>query len=141
MKNAVSKALWDLLRANAPLVAAIGGTAGNGYKLYHVIARQKITVPYITFGLLTDIPMGTFASPRAIDDSTWWFNVFSKTGGAKKAGTIAGLLTAVLDNASLTVVGYTALKCVFDFMGNDIYDPQTEIFQIPLRYRIWVDKL
>ena len=139
MKNAIATAIYNILKADGTLTTALGGTSGNGYKIYHIIARQQITVPYITFGLISDIPMGTFASPRAIDDTTWWFNVFSKTG-SKDAGTIAGYLTDVLDNASLTIAGYSSLKCVFDFMGSDIYHDETEIFQIPLRYKIWADK-
>ena len=139
MKNAIATAIYNILKADATLVAALGGTAGNGYKIYHVIARQNVAVPYITFGILTGVPDGTFTSPRAIDKTAWWFNVFSKTG-SKDAGEIAGYLSDVLDNASLTVAGYTSLKCVYDFMGSDIYDPETGIHQIPLRYLIWVDK-
>ncbi len=140
MINAIATAIFNILKANAPLMAAIGGNAGNGYKLYHVISPQDGAMPYISFGLLTAIPLGTFADPRAIDDTTWWFNVFSKTG-SKDAGDIVALLTAVLDNASLTVAGYSALKCVYEFMGTDIYDPETEIYQVPVRYEVMVDKL
>ncbi len=139
MRNAIATAIYNLLKADGTLTTALGGNLANGFKLYHVIAPQDIAVPYITYGLMTGLPIGTFASPRAVDDTIWWFNVFSKTG-SKDAGTIAGYLSDVLDNASLTVAGYKALKCVYDFMGNDIYDPETEIYQIPLRYRIWVDQ-
>jgi len=139
MKNAIAKAIYNILKADGTLVTALGGTAGNGYKIYHVIARQNVTVPYVTFGLLTGDPIGTFTSPRAVDDTMWWFNVFSKIG-SKNAGEIVGYLSDVLDGASLTVAGYTALKCVYNFMGSDIYDLDTGIYQIPLRYWIQVDK-
>lgn len=138
MKNAIATAIYNILKADGSLVTALSGTAGNGYKIYHVIARQGITVPYITYGILTATPIGTFADPRAVDDTNWWFNVFST--GSKNAGEIVDLIAAVLDNASLTVAGYSALKCVYDFTGTDIYDPETEIYQVPLRYRIQVDK-
>ena len=138
MKNAIAKAIYDILKADPTLTGALGGNAGNGYKIYHVIARQGESVPYVTFGLLDASSIGTFANPRAIDVTVWWFNVFSKTG-SKDAGTIAGYLSAVLDNANLAVAGYTAMKCVYDYMGSDIYDPDTGIFQIPLRYRIQVN--
>ena len=139
MKNAIATALYNILKADGTLVTALGGTAGNGYKIYHIIARQQEAVPYITYGIVTDTPIGTFADPRAVDESFWWVNVFSKTG-QKNVGELAGYVTDVLDNASLTVAGYSALACLFDFMGADIYDPETEIFQVPLRYRILVDK-
>uniref|UniRef100_A0A6M3KU08 Tail protein n=1 Tax=viral metagenome TaxID=1070528 RepID=A0A6M3KU08_9ZZZZ len=139
MKNAIATAIYNILKADGTLVTALGGTAANDYKIYHVIARQDIKVPYVTYGLLTASPLGTFADPRAIDDTAWWFNVFSKTG-SKDAGTIAGYLTSVLDNATLTVAGYYSMACLYDYMGSDIYDPETGIYQIPLRYRIQVDK-
>ena len=139
MKNAIAKAIYDILKADGTLTTALGGNAANGYKIYHVIARQGESVPYVTFGLLDASPLGTFADPRAIDDTVWWFNVFSKTG-SKDAGEIAGYLSDVLDNANLAVAAYTSLKCVYDFMGSDIYDPDTGIYQIPMRYRIQVDK-
>ncbi len=139
MKNAIATALYNILKADATLVAALGGTAGNGYKIYHINARQEESVPYVTYGLLTADPIGTFADPRAVDDTNWWVNVFSKTG-QKDVGDLAGYVTAVLDNATLTVAGYSALACVYDFMGPDTYDPETEIYQVPMRYRILVDK-
>ena len=139
MINDIAKGIYDKLKANATLTTALGGVAGNGYKIYHIIARQNVTVPYITFGLLTDIPIGDFNDPTTIENTTWWFNVFSKTG-SKNAGTIAGYVMAVLDNATLTVAGYNALECLREYIGSPIYNIETQIYQIPLRYRIWINK-
>ncbi len=136
MINAIAKGIFDILVANVPLVAALGGE-----RVYRIKAPQKSAFPYITFDLLTGVPEGTFADTRAIDETTWWFNVFGEGDlGSKAVGTIVGLMADVLDGASLTVAGYTPLKCVYEFTGSATYDPQTEIYQIPLRYRIWVDK-
>lgn len=132
MINAVAKGIFDTLQANVALMAAITGT-------YHVIAPQSATFAYLTFGMLTDNPLGTFTSPSAVEDTEWWVNVHSKAG-SKNAGTIAGLLHTALDNASLTVTGYSALKCVRDYIGSMIYDPETKAYMIPHRYRIQVDK-
>jgi len=131
MINDIAKGIYDKLKADASLIAAIS-------EVYHVNAVQTATLPYVTFGLLTDIPIGTFASPSAIEDTTWWVNVFSNVG-SQEAGTIAGLVMAVLDNASLTIAGYTAMKCVREFIGSPTYDPEINVYQIPLRYRIWID--
>ena len=139
MINAIAKGIYDILKANGTLTTALGGTAGNGYKIYHIIARQNVTVPYVTYGIITDIPIGDFNDPFTIEDSTWWVNVFSKTG-SKDAGTFAGYLMAVLDNAALTVAAYNALKCLREYIGSIMYDPETSIYQIPLRYRIQVNK-
>ena len=139
MINATATGIYNILKANGTLTTALGGTAGNGYKIYHIIARQNVSVPYVTFGLMTDIPVGDFDDPTTIEESTWWVNVFSKTG-SKNAGDIAGYVMAVLDNAALTVAGYNALECLREYIGTQMYDPETGIYQIPLRYRIWVNK-
>jgi len=124
MINAIAKAIYTKLAA--------------AVTTYHVIAPQTATLPYVTFGLITDTPVGTFASPSAIEDTTWWVNVFSKVG-SKDAGVKASLVMGALDNVALNVAGYTAMKCVREFIGSPIFDPETGIYQIPLRYRIWVD--
>jgi hypothetical protein len=45
-----------------------------------------------------------------------------------------------LDDGTVSASGYTSMKCVREFMGNIIYDQTTGVFQIPLRYRVWLDK-
>ena len=41
---------------------------------------------------------------------------------------------------TLTVTGYTSMKCVREFISSPTWDSETDIFQINLRYRIWLDK-
>ena len=108
-------------------------------KLYAVKAPQGATVPYITFGLNTDRPIGTFESQEAIEDLTYWVNVFTSTSVAHITA-LTDLVLAVMDDASLTVTGYTGMKCVREFMGSIIWDLETGIYQIPIRYRLWCDK-
>jgi len=139
MINVTATAIFNKLKANATLMTSLGGVAGNGYKLYHVIAPQTAVLPYITYGLLTDYPMGDFDSQVTIEDSTWWINVFSKTG-SKDAGTISKNMHSVLDNASLTVTGYKALDCEREFIGTVLYNIETEVYQVPHRYRIRINK-
>ena len=40
--NAIATALYNILKADAPLVAALGGTAANRFKIYHIIASLHI---------------------------------------------------------------------------------------------------
>jgi len=138
MQNDIAKAIYDILKADATLRTALTGTSANGWKIYHILARQNAGVPFVTFGLLTDTPLGTFTDPRAIDETFWWVNIFAS--GSKEVGTIAGFVTDILDNASLTVAGYTSLECILTFIGASIYNEETENFQVPIRYRIRVDK-
>ena len=107
-------------------------------KTYNVRAPQGATVPYVTFGLETDRPIGTFESLTILEDLTYWVNIFSSTSVAHIT-TLADLVLAVMDDASLTVSGYTGMKCAREFMGSIIWDSETGIYQIPLRYRVWVD--
>ena len=120
-----------------------GGTTADGTvtwtcfdpKTYQIKAPQGSTVPYVTFGLMTDTPMGTFVDLEAWEDLTYWVNCFSDTSTADVAE-IADEVMIALDGTSLTVSGYTHIVCRREFIGSIIYDMETEIFQIPLRYRI-----
>jgi len=108
-------------------------------KCYQVKAPQGSTVPYVTFGLETDRPIGDFGDSYTIEDLTFWVNVFSDVSTAAVAE-IADEVMAAMDGATLTVSGYTYLVCRREFIGTVIYDLETGIFQIPLRYRLWENK-
>lgn len=108
-------------------------------KTYNTKSPQGSTVPYVTFGLGTDVPMGTFASQTAMESLTFWVNAFSSVSTADVAEIADEIMTA-LDNATLTVTGYTSMKCIREFIGTTIYDLETGIFQIPMRIRVWLDK-
>mgnify|MGYP001566502770 CR=1 FL=1 len=120
-----------------------GGTTADGTvtwtcydsKTYNVRAPQGSTVPYVTFSMETDIPIGTFEDMEEIESLTFWVNCFSDKSTADVAE-IADEVLVVLDNASLTVTGYTAMVCRREFIGTTIWDLETGIFQIPLRYRV-----
>ncbi len=122
-----------------------GGTTVDGTatftcydtKTYQVKAKQGDTVPYVTFAPLTGTTKGTFASLTAIEDLTFWINVFSDKSTAD-ISEIADEVMAVMDNGSLTVSGYTAMVCRREFLSGTIYDAETGIYQISLRYRVWI---
>lgn len=107
-------------------------------KAYNIIAPQNASVPYVTFGLETDTPMGEFQNLEAMEDLTFWVNCF----GASQQGarTIADLVLRVMDNSDLTVTGYTSLVCKREFIGAPIYDLDTKIFMVPCRYRVLLSK-
>ncbi len=108
-------------------------------KLYQVKAPQGSSVPYVCFGLETDMPMGTFESQMAMESLTFWVNCFSDVSTAAVAE-IADEVLASLDDVTLSVTGYTPMKCVREFIGTIIWDLETGIYQVPLRYRVWLDK-
>ena len=53
---------------------------------------------------------------------------------------LADLVIGVLDDASLTVSGYTPMKCMREYIGAPIYDIETKTFMIPMRYRVMLSK-
>jgi hypothetical protein len=108
-------------------------------KTYQIVAPQSSTVPYVTFGLETEAPMGTFDDFEAIENLTYWVNAFSDKSPADVAEIADEIMTA-LDDATLTVTGYTSMKCFREFIGSVIWDAEAGVYQIPLRYRLWLDK-
>uniref|UniRef100_A0A6H2A489 Tail protein n=1 Tax=viral metagenome TaxID=1070528 RepID=A0A6H2A489_9ZZZZ len=124
-----------------------GGTTVDGTatftcydtKTYQIKAKQADTVPYVTFGPETDVPIGTFASVTQMESLTYWVNCFSSKSAADVAEIADEVMTAV-DDCTLTVTGYTPMKCVREFIGSTIWDSETDIYQIPLRYRIWLSR-
>jgi hypothetical protein len=135
MIESFSTGFYNALIANAALQTKLGGSLGNKH-IYNTLAPQSATLPYLTFGLLTDIPIGTFTRVAAIEDVTFYINAFSSTG-IEDLMEIVGLVKTAMDNATLTISGYTAMKCVREYVGGVIYDADTKVYQIPLRYRVW----
>ena len=109
-------------------------------KTYQIKAKQADIVPYVTFGPETDVPMGTFASVTQMESLTYWVNCFSGKSAADVAE-IADEVMAAMDDVTLTgITNYTPMKCVREFIGSTMWDSETDIYMIPLRYRIWLSR-
>jgi len=108
-------------------------------KTYQVKAPQVSTVPYVTFALLTEAPIGTFADFEAIENLTFWVNCFSDKSTADLAE-IADEVMDALDDKTLTVTGYTSMKCQREFINSPTWDSETGVYMISLRFRVWLDK-
>ncbi len=107
-------------------------------KTYQVNAPQSASMPYVTFGHNTDVPINEFGSFAAIEDLTYWVNIFSNKGVAD-VNELSDEVNLAIGDATLTVSGGTCLKCRREYTGNIIYDETANSFQIPQRYRVWVD--
>lgn len=137
----VMTAIYDILKADAPLVANLGGNAGNGYKIYHVISPQGQSVPYIVFELITGTPLSTFASHTAIEDLYISVRCFGpESAAASGVLTTWALMDLALDGAALSVTGYSLLTCERDWIDSVGFDLDTEVFHLISRYRVMVDK-
>lgn len=137
----VMTAVFNVLKGNAPLMANLGGVAGNGYKIYHVIAPQDAEEPCITFGHLVDTPIGVFGQSDAIEDIDIWVNIWGNEDNAA-SGVLAtyALLDNALDGAALTITGYTTMDCRRSFVSDVNFDLDTRKFSISCRYRVMADK-
>ncbi|MDD5510909.1 MAG: hypothetical protein PHI12_08865 [Dehalococcoidales bacterium] len=122
-----------------------GGTTADGTgtlvwtcydkKTYNLKAPQDATIPYVVFGLLTDVPIGTFENPAIIEDMVFYVNCFSNISQAHVAQ-MADLVNTAVQNTTLTITGYTAMKCVREYIGALFFDDAGGIYQIPMRYRV-----
>ena len=137
-KSGASEPTWGTTLAGTTTDNKITWTCYDG-KCYNVKSPQGSTMPYVTFGLLTDAPIGTFADMAAIENLTFWVNAFSGKSSADVCE-MGDEILVVMDNASLTVTGYTNMVCRREFIGSVTYDLETDIFQIPFRYRVYLDK-
>ena len=108
-------------------------------EVYNTIAPATASPPYITFGLLTESPIGDFSDFEAVENLTFWVNCFVSTSMAS-AMALADTVMDTLDSASLTASGFTSMKVVREFINSPILDEETQIIQAPLRYRIWLSK-
>ena len=144
MINALMTSVYNALKGDASLMTQLSGTLANGYRCYHVTAPQDSTVDsgdlYLVFGLISGVPMGTFESVEAMEDATFYVNIWSSSGSAKEVGTTFGLVDDVLNDASLTVTGFTCMKCIREYIGSILWDDVTRKWLMPVRYRAWLDK-
>jgi hypothetical protein len=129
---------YNKLISGATLQTKLGGSASDK-KIYNTIAPQTASLPYITFGLLTDVPDGVFGKLDAIEPMTFWVNVFSSTSPAN-CQEIADLVAALMDDCTLTITGYTHMVCMREYVGTMIYDKDVGVYQIPMRYRVSASK-
>lgn len=108
-------------------------------KTYNTIAPQNSTTPYVTFGLLTETQMGDFEDFEAVENLTFWVNCFSSKSIADVCE-ISDEVMDALDNITLSVSAHTCMKCQREFTGSTIFDIETGAYQVPLRFRVWLDK-
>ncbi len=108
-------------------------------KTYAIVGPQAASVPYVTFGLETETPIGDFADFESVENMTFWVNAFSDKSMADVCE-VADEVMDALDDAVVSASGFTSMKCVREFIGTPIYDIETRIFQVPMRWRTWLDK-
>jgi hypothetical protein len=138
MIEALVTGFYNQLKGNVALQTKLGGVVADP-KIYHAVGLQGTIPPYIVFGLLTDVPESTFAKASAIERTTFYVNIFSKTSPANLLQ-IADLVFTAMDDVSLTVTGYSSMVCRREYTGNIMQDYDTRIYMMALRYRVLIGK-
>ena len=138
MIEAFSTGFYNKLIGDSALQTKLGG-AGADKKIYNTVAPQGASLPYITFGLLTDRPEGVMMNLGRREEMTFYINIFSDTG-IEHAMEIVDLVKTAMDDCALTITGYTHMLCMREYVGSVIPDELNSIYQIPMRYLVWACK-
>jgi hypothetical protein len=136
--EAFSTGFYSTLKGNSALQTKLSGSVSD-YKIYNTIAKQSATLPYIVFGVLTDTPQGVLNNLSAMEDMTFSVTIFTSTS-VENCLEIADLVKTAMDDVSLTITGYTFMKCMREFTGNVNFDSDSKVYQLAMRYRVWASK-
>ena len=131
--NEFEVGFYNKLIGIAPLQVKLNGGADK--KIYHIVAPQASVKPYIVFGVLTDTPRSHLIDTAHAEVMTFYVNIFTITSPAN-AQQISDLVSAGLDSQEITIIGYYSMACYREFTSNIIYDPDSKVFQLSMRFRI-----
>ena len=99
--NAIETGLYNALAGDTALIAELGSTA-----IYSRHAPQGAALPFVVFNHAGGGKENL--TPSDMQNHVYLVKaVASQAQGAKKAGTLAGLVLSALHNTTLTVSGYT----------------------------------
>jgi hypothetical protein len=94
--------------------------------------------PYMVYHLIVNVPdwdMGTVTYEEYVVQC----DLVSKSKSVSELSTLIGYLEALIDNATLTITGYTHIK-TFREMSTIEYYPEDEVWVSNHRYRILIKK-
>ena len=126
------KAVFDA--ASAFNTALSGG-------LWYLQAKQDVTAPYGVFFFISSTPdeiMGD--ATKKIVKTEWQFNIVSENddGGQEAAELVELMETAFNWITTMTVTGYNVVK--IQQAGILTATVENEIYEIPVRYEIWLEE-
>ena len=129
----IKRSVVAAMRGSAPLKAAIVGG------IHESFAPEKARYPFVTYNLVT-APYGDLWGSRVI---VALMDVLAFAENPVDANNVDQLVLNVLDGATLTVDGQTALICkrVTDLPGPPSLNSEgKKIYQIGGSYEIWTDQ-
>ena len=114
-RNAIDTALYELLSATTALLNVAPGGVHN------TVAPRDAKYPMVVFQAITKLDEHTFSGRFA--NAVYLVKAISKSPWPKEAGTIDTQIDAVLEDASLSISGFTQLLCR---RTEDFYFPEDE---------------
>lgn len=130
--NALQKALYATLTANAGVTSALGGA-----RVYDDVP-SRTEFPYITFGQSTARDWSTGTEPGR--EHTITLHVWSRARGRKEADDVMAAAEAALHDAALTLDGHRLINLRHEF-SDARRDPDGETVHGIARYRAVTEPL
>lgn len=130
--NALQKALYATLTANAGVTSALGGP-----RVYDDVP-SRTEFPYITFGQSTARDWSTGTEPGR--EHTITLHVWSRARGRKEADDVMAAAEAALHDAALTLDGHRLINLRHEF-SDARREPDGETVHGIARYRAVTEPL
>ena len=121
--------IYSKYSSDTALKAAIAGG------LYFTEAIQTATYPYGVYHLISDVPSWTFDSD--MEGYIIQFNLYSENSSSTEVNTAFTALTALYDDCSLSVTGYTPILMWREL---SLLTRESDIWNYMVQYRIMNEK-
>lgn len=110
MSTAIRRALYGKLSGDSTLTNMLG-TAASGYTkgIYHHDAPEDAAFPFVVFSKSSGVPTEAFAKPSAYETDVWLVKAIDRNTTADTAEAINARVTALLNDATLSISGGTLL--------------------------------
>ena len=127
--NALNTGIYNKLNVSS-ITSLVSG-------VYHYKAPQGTDYPYVCYWVVSDIADDYFGEWK--NNILLQIDIYSDSNSAKEVGDIAEEVSAVMDETSITVTGYSVYFCS---RGNVrlLYQDEDNIFHLVMEYNIKIEK-
>lgn len=110
MSTAIRRAVYGKLAGDTTLTNLLAApTTGYAHAIYFQIAPQGAQTPYVVFSKQSGVAVETFGDPSAMENDMWLVKAIDHNTTADPAEAISARVTALLNDASLSISGATTL--------------------------------
>lgn len=108
MSTAVRRALYGKLAGDTTLNSLLASPpSGWSKSIYYEVAPEGASYPFIIINKQSSVPTGAFGDPSAFDSDVWLVKAVDRGMSADAAEAVAERVTALLNDASLSISGAT----------------------------------